>query len=231
MSVDVELTQLEQEMVDAIRMRRADRVAECLEKGVGTNFVAGSFEERPLHLAAQANCPAIIEILVAKGAPVDTTDYQGQSALFHAADKGSTDAALTLLALKANPNHVAHTGRTAIFSAALNGNAETIDVLMRGGADPNFELNGATPLFYAVNRSRYDAARALVNGGARVDYRNPQGLTAGETLALKNSDYGPDRLMAQFLNATHLADAVTTTGTERKITPMKALSFRPGTSS
>src|SRR5437879_1871923 len=124
MSSDYELTALEKEFVDAISMRRLDRIDDCLARGVSLHFIAGSFEERPLHLAAQANSAEVIQRLVEKGARVDVTDYQGQTPLFHAADKGAADAAVTLLLLQANPNHVAHTGRTAIFGAAGRGYAE-----------------------------------------------------------------------------------------------------------
>ncbi len=231
MSVDIDLKKGEQKMVDAIRMGRADWVAECLAEGVYHSFVAGHSEERPLHLAAQANNPKIMTLLVEAGARIDESDYHGQTPLFHAADHDASDAARWLLDAKANPNHVAHTGRTAIFGAALNGYTQTVETLIAGGANPNFLVGGVTPLFYAVNRSHYETVKALVRGGARVDTRNPQGQTAGEALALKNSDYEPDRLAAQFLNATHLAEVVSSSGTEREIKPMKTLCFRPGSSS
>ena len=227
MSVDFELSALENELVEAIRMRRLDRVDDCLARGVSLHFIAGHFEERPLHLAAQANCTEIIARLVEKGARVDVLDQQGQTPLFHAADKGSTDAAITLLLLEANPNHVAHTGRTAIFNATLRGDAGMIEALTNGGADPHFAVNGSTPLFWAVNGSHYDAAQALVRAGARVDARNPEGLTAGEVAQKKNSDFHRDRLLVQFLNAAHLEGAVTT-GTENQVTVLRPLSFKPG---
>lgn len=226
MSIDFELTALEKDFVDAIARRRLADVDACLEKGVSLHFVAGYFEERPLHLAAQANAPEIIARLVEKGARVDVLDQQGQTPLFHAADKNAADAALILLQLEANPNHVAYTGRTAIFGAASRGFSEVIDVLTGNGADANFPVNGATALFWAVNNSHYDAALALVRGGARVDFRNERGMTAGEVAQQKNSDYRPDRLLVQFLNAAHLEGAATT-GTENHLTVRKPLSFKP----
>lgn len=225
MSVDISLTSLEQELIDAIRMKRRDRVEECLSKGVGVNFIAGNFEERPLHIAAEVNAVAIIELLVGKGARLDARDQQGQTPLFHAAEHDAQDAAIALLKLKCDPNHVAHTGRTAIFSAARLGHAAMITLLTDGGADPNFEAQGSAPLFFAVNGSHYEAVKALVKGGARVDQRNRDGLTAGQVVANRNSDFHRDVLTAQFLNAAHLSLQVTK-GTEKETIPMKPITFK-----
>ena len=227
MSVDFELSPLEKELLNAISMRSLERIDDCLKQGAGLHFIAGYFEERPLHLAAQAGCPEVIELLVARGARVDVLDQQGQTPLFHAADKGRPDAVEKLLALKADPNHVAHTGRTAIFSAAQRGDARTIEILTANGADPNFAVNGSTPLFWAANGGHYAAAQALVAGGARVDARNDQGLTAGQIVQQRGGDYEPDRLLIQFLNAAHL-EGTATGGTERSVTALKPLVFRRG---
>jgi ankyrin repeat protein len=227
MSVDFELNALEKDLLEAISMKRLERIDACLEQGAGLHFIAGYFEERPLHLAAQSGCPYVIDLLVARGARIDVTDQQGQTPLFHAADKSMPDAVEKLLALKADPNHVAHTGRTAIFSAAQRGDARVIELLIANGADPNFTVNGSTPLFWAVNGSHFAAAKALVAGGARVDARNTEGLTAGQIAQQRGSDFERDRLLTQFLNAAHL-EGTATSGTERTVTVLKPLSFRPG---
>ncbi|MEZ0226516.1 MAG: ankyrin repeat domain-containing protein [Alphaproteobacteria bacterium] len=228
MSEDFELTPLQQELVDAIQMKRVATVAECISKGSGLIFTAGYFGETPLHLAAQRNAPEIIALLVAKGAPVDITDQQGQTPLFHAAEKGHVESVKQLLSLKANPHHVAYTSRTALFGASMHGNAPVIEALTDAGADPDFEVNGSRPIFLAVNGSHYDAAIALVKAGARVDARNSEGLTAGEVAQRKSSrhDYRPDTLLAQFLNAAKLqGDA--TGGTEKPVTALRPLQFKP----
>jgi ankyrin repeat protein len=167
----------------------------------------------------------VIELLVARGARVDATDQQGQTPLFHAADRGHREALLILLALKSDPNHVAHTGRTAIFGAAKCGHAAAIEALTDNGADPNFVAGGSTPLFWAANGSHYDAAQALVRGGARVDARNSSGFTAGQTVQHRNSSFERDRLLVQFLNAAHLSGTATD-GAETEVKILKPISFR-----
>lgn len=229
MSEDFELTPLQQELVDAIRMNRRAAVEECIAKGADVRFVAGYFGETPLHLAAQSNRPEIIALLVEKGASVDITDLQGQTPLFHAAEKGHVESVKQLLSLKADPHHVANTSRTALFGASMNGHAPVIEALAAAGADVNFAVSGSTPIFLAVNGSHYDAALALVKAGARVDARNRDGLTAGEVAQKKSigHDYRPDMLLAQFLNAAKLqGDA--TGGTEKAVTVLKPLQFKPG---
>ncbi|TAL39615.1 MAG: ankyrin repeat domain-containing protein [Alphaproteobacteria bacterium] len=227
MSEDFELTPLQQDLVDAIRMNRVAAVEDCIAKGSGVKFTAGYFGETPLHLAAQSNRPEIIALLVEKGAPVDIPDLMGQTPLFHAAEKGHVESVKQLLSLKANPHHVANTSRTALFGPSMYGHVPVIEALTAAGADPNFAVGGSTPIFLAVNGSHYEAAITLVKAGARVDAHNSAGQTAGE-VALKKcstSDYRPDTLLAQFLNAAKLqGDA--TGGTEKSVTILKPLQFK-----
>jgi ankyrin repeat protein len=228
MSEDFDLTPLQQDLVDAIRMNRIAAVEECISKGAGVRFNAGYFGETPLHLAAQSNRPEIIALLVEKGAPVDIPDMMGQTPLFHAAEKGHVESVKQLLSLKADPGHVANTSRTALFGASVHGHVPVIEALTDAGADPNFVVRGSTPIFLAVNGSHYDAAIALVKAGARVDARNSEGLTAGEVAQkrCRDSNYRPDTLLAQFLNAAKLqVDA--TAGTEAPVTILRPLQFRP----
>ena len=70
-------------------------------------------------------------------------------------------------------NCVDNNGRTAISWAAARGDVAAIKVLLRYGADANmYSLSRMVPLHFAARARTCDPIRALLRGGAEVDFRS-----------------------------------------------------------
>ncbi|ETV83119.1 hypothetical protein, variant [Aphanomyces astaci] len=68
--------------------------------------------------------------------------------------------------------------RTPMHWAAINGQASTVDVLIQGGADPNFQdARGRSPLHWAVRNNKVDAVQVLLVNGADANLQDVKGMT------------------------------------------------------
>ena len=85
-----------------------------------------------------------------------------------------------LLGLGANPNH-------CMWAAAYNDDAAAIRLLAKHGAELDAVAEGATPLFFALQYSRFASARALLELGVDPNRRNAKGRTALHCLLRKGS--------------------------------------------
>ena len=226
MSTDFELTPLQKELMEAIRFGHADRIEDSLAGGTGLRFAAGYSDEKPLHIAAQCGRPHIIRLLVENGAPVDDMDEQGHTPLFHASEKGQQDAVAELLELGANLHHVSHTSRNALFCAALKNHVPVLETLLDAGADPNVIINGSTALLYAVGNSQCEAARFLVERGARLDILNSFNESALDIARRRMQGWEKGELFISFLAATQI-QAHAAEGAPGEIVVLKPLRFKP----
>jgi ankyrin repeat protein len=89
---------------------------------------------RALNWAAWNNRVPVIRILAARGAPVNATNLSGFTPLHHAAESGSMEAALALLAAGADPLRVTNDGEIAADVARRKGFtaiADSIDAAAR----------------------------------------------------------------------------------------------------
>lgn len=82
---------------------------------------------RALNWAAWNNRVAVIRILAARGAPVNATNLTGFTPLHHAAESGSMEAALALLAVGADPGRLTGDGELAADVARRKGFAAIAD--------------------------------------------------------------------------------------------------------
>jgi len=102
-------------------------------------------------------------------------------ALHAAAQTGSHDVLLRLLAEGADVNARGGGGETALMLAAARGRLDMMGLLIERGADVNAATDaGNTALMLAAARGQVDAARALLERGARADHRNKFGLGAAD---------------------------------------------------
>ena len=61
---------------------------------------------------------------------------------------------------------------TALVYASQKGRSEVVQILLKGGADPNIQMeDGMTALVYASQRGRSDVVEILINGGANPNIR------------------------------------------------------------
>jgi ankyrin repeat protein len=122
-----------------------------------------------LHLAAareeSPDALAIAALLLRKGAAVNATTREGETALHLA--KGESMTRL-LLQNGAKVGVTAPNGESPLHSAALDGNTARIHLLLDHGADPNgTRHNRSTPLDTAVFFGRTEAVELLLARGAK----------------------------------------------------------------
>lgn len=144
-----------------------------------------------LHLAADADYPAIIKSLVDAGAFIDEPDKAGWSPLDESVYWGSPE---TIQALIDNGADIEHRsgGCTPLMRAANQARVESMKVLLNAGADKEAlgDTKG-TPLIYAVTRRLHQknlqAIQILVDAGVNVNQRDKKGFTALDK-AVSNDD-------------------------------------------
>jgi ankyrin repeat protein len=131
----------------------------------------------PLHHAAFNGQTAIVQMLVAYGAVVDSTDKDGATPLHAAASSGHSEAVEFLLQKGARINALDHHGNTPLLYAEAAGNAEAVQMLLQHHASTEARgAKGETPLCDAAMRGNADMIRLLVEGGANVNGRSSDGF-------------------------------------------------------
>jgi ankyrin repeat protein len=146
-------------------------------------YVAGL---RPLQLAATfAEDPAVIDALLAAGAPLDARDANGNTALISAAKlSDSPERVRRLLEAGADVTARNTEGETALHAAAGATNEPAIiDLLVAAGAPLEAAVrnrwDGATPFLYAALWNTNPAViRVLADAGAATDATIREGQTA-----------------------------------------------------
>jgi len=150
-----------------------------------------------LHWAVSARNPAMVEALIAAGAPIDKTDRSGNTPLHEAARQGNIHLTLVLLSAGAAPCLADNQGITPLHLAAGHGDAVgTLSFPPPDGLTPacpaapktetqcafDFATPAASPppSLPAPGPSRDDeaVAAALLESGADVNARARGGVTA-----------------------------------------------------
>ena len=107
-----------------------------LDKSEGTTLLMVAVEE--------SNLPAV-ELLVARGAPLDERDVRGSTALAQATQMGFEEAVEALLAAGANPNTTDATGMTPLDVAEEHGAHDIAALLLRHGGRAGRDLDPQPP--------------------------------------------------------------------------------------
>ena len=102
------------------------------------------------------------------------------TALTAAAAAGRTQEVKDLLAQGADANAPGGAGFSALAWAAREGHLGAIRALLESGADPDLRcgLNNWTPLMHAIHTNQEKSVLALLDGGAAVNAKTSDGLTA-----------------------------------------------------
>ena len=176
---------------------------------------ANHFGIKPLSLAAAGGDAAVVGRLLEGGAHPDTAAPAGETVLMTAARAGRLDAVRALLAHGADVNAREETRhQTALMWAAAEGHADVVRALIEVGADLGAVSRGPasslepksgssiynsfrraaprvdvfTPLQFAVQAGRIEAAQVLLDAGASLEQETPQGMPL-LTLAIANAHY------------------------------------------
>jgi hypothetical protein len=152
-----------------------------------------------LHAAAFVGQAGVAELLLARGASVDTRTTQTKDTPLHlAALQGHAPVVRVLLANGADVNARSGTGRaTALHLAAGVGHAGISRLLLSAGANPDARDDlGLTPLHHAACFDHTTTAVSLLDAGADVNATDEDGRTP---LAAALSD--GNHAVAQVLRA------------------------------
>jgi ankyrin repeat protein len=198
-----------------------------LEAGANAR-AANRYGSSPLSLAAINGNAAIMALLLDAGADANGVVSKGQTILMTAARTGNRDAVKLLLDRGANVAATEETlGENALMWAASENHADVVTLLLQRGADvngksktltfpkPSFGLEGVLTilprggwpaLMYAARDGAPDAARALAEGGADLNYQDAEGTTA-LVRAIENSHYDTAAVLIEKGANPSLADS------------------------
>ena len=128
----------------------------------------------PLHNAACKGHYNICELLLEKGANIETKDHYKRTPLHLASEAGQEEMVKVLIAKNANINALDEDKRTPLHHAAKKGHVKVIEVLLDNGAKTDLkDNNGDTPLKYLCwrgegSQNHVEAAKILLNKNPEV---------------------------------------------------------------
>lgn len=135
---------------------------------------SGAYED--FFKAVASDQAAVVEALLRRGFDPNSPDERGRSALMVALQSGSGRVVAALLAhpgLQIDSANAA--GETALMIAALRGERAAAEQLLERGAQVNRE--GWSPLHYAASGPSTALVALLLDRGAAIDARSPNGTT------------------------------------------------------
>ena len=133
----------------------------------------------PLHSAVEGDYKQVAEILLAKGAYVNSTTYkEDYTPLNYALWNPKTDIARLLIEKGADVNGKDRSGYTPLHWAVMMYNRELPELLLAKGADVNEkDQSGYTPLHWAVMMGNRELTELLLAKGADVSASAMDGQT------------------------------------------------------
>jgi uncharacterized protein len=176
----------------AARLLSATAAALCIALASAIPVHAGAYED--FFKAVSLDDAAAVERLLQRGFDANSVDETGQGALFLAMREGAFKVAGTLLKSPGLKVDLANSaGETALMMAALRGHDEWLPQLVAQGAA--IEREGWTPLHYAATGPRPATVAWLLERGARIDTKSPNGTTPLMMAARYGSEESVDLLL------------------------------------
>jgi ankyrin repeat protein len=177
-------------LFDAIQKGNADEASRLLEEDPAL-LGARRSGVSPLLTAVYYRQPAIVRILLERGAPLD---------VFEASAVGEVGRLRELLAEDpARANAFASDGFTPLGLACFFGHADAARLLLASGADSNLAARNGTrvaPLHSAVAGGNIEIVRELLERGADVHVRQEGGFTPLHNAAFEGEEELIDLLLA-----------------------------------
>ena len=124
-----------------------------------------------VHIAVQNNLPASLKSLISLGADLDLTNMAGETGLMVAARMDSQEVAELLVTAGA------HHTEEALLLAAAHGHRAMVKILLRSGANVNYEdSSGRSPLMMASYGGHDDVVVLLLESSANIDHQDKEGM-------------------------------------------------------
>ncbi|MGL4677485.1 MAG: ankyrin repeat domain-containing protein [Brevinema sp.] len=184
------------QLFQAVYQNNRMKVAELLNNKVDPN-IRDEYYRTPLMYANNKSLD-IVELLLARGAYINTRDSGGNTALMIASEKGYTDLIRLLLNYSVLVNAENRLGITALHLAVQNGHTDIVIALTDHSANIN-HLNpmGLPPIFEAVKNGYTGIVGHLIARGANPNAVVP---STGTSLLSIASAFGYASTVQQLLN-------------------------------
>ena len=164
---------------EAVRGGHRKLAVDLLENGASIEAKHTRYGFTPLHVAAAAGQPKMVELLMLKGADTNATDNEGWTPLSGAAESGQMASALALLTGGADVNHRCGENKMSVVHiAAKNWHWDILTAAIEHGADVD-AADGLiiTALHDAATFNEAAAIDVLVKAGANIQAQDDGGWT------------------------------------------------------
>jgi ankyrin repeat protein len=150
-----------------------------LDRGVEVNLKSPSYHGMaPVSMASLFGNEDTLEVLLEKGAIIETKDVSGLTPILIAVEHEHYNVAKLLLENGANFEAKDNSGRTPLLLASLYGNEDILKLLLEKGADIEAVDNfGHTSISFAAQRKADNIIELLLEKGANIDGKNKFGQT------------------------------------------------------
>ena len=172
-------------LMAAVRAGNPDAVQVLLDRGAPVNAADSQYSHTALMWAVDRDEAAIMKLLIAKGATVDTATRVGQKPVARPPGTGGGSHGVGIVRSGVPPQGEQQPtpgGMTPLLLASRDGHLNAAKLLVEVGADVNLaDPNGITPLLMALTNGQIDVAKFLLEQGAdpnRADWWARQPLWA-----------------------------------------------------
>ena len=152
-----------------------------LDLGADASVVDGD-GDGPLAAVArrgEARCIECVEILLKRGAPTDTRNDDGRTALWHASNYGRTKVVDALIRGGADANAGDRNRATPVHAACAAGRVACARLLIRNGGDARrLDGDGRSCLHAACKSGDVEIVAAMLDAPVDIDGRDALGQTA-----------------------------------------------------
>lgn len=154
-------SQVDHALVMAVNASNLTGARGLLDRGADPNARSFDGNEVPvLMIAAMRSNPELVELLLDRGAKVDASAREGDTALIEAAGTGNVPVIELLLKHGANVNAVDDAGVTPLLNTASRCRPEALRLLLRHGADPSVSSKQGSAARLARKSSRLPSMTA-----------------------------------------------------------------------
>ena len=130
-----------------------------------------------------------VQMIVEKGAFIDTKQGDGITPLMFAVEKGNIKIVNFLIEKGANVNEKAKNKNTPLILAAFYGQEECAKILIKSGANINSkQCDGFTALHFASEKDFVDVAKVLLEAGADENIKNLRGQSSKDLANMHGED-------------------------------------------
>ena len=184
----------------AVQGKNRENLLLLLEKDARVDPIpSGEGRYSPLALASDNGLADMVGVLIEKGADVDWSGENGETAVKYAAAGGCAECLEKLIEAGADPIAYDDEGFSPIHNAADNVNVRSLELLLKAGVEVDLPIaeggsdEGRTALNRACAMGHLEAVRFLVDHGAMVNREFPDGATCLSSTMAHPDDFDEER--------------------------------------